>query len=84
MRRCYGGAMLASDLRDLFVSTLAREAGGDRRRWRIAVGEIRLYSLATHPHCNWAVSPSGSIGEMAAVERLADLLRARHPIVTRG
>ncbi|MBB5684605.1 hypothetical protein [Sphingobium boeckii] len=76
--------MTASNLLDLFITTLARNVGGDRRRWRAAVGDVRIYSMATHPHCNWSVTPSGSIAEMAAVERLADDLRGRHPIVERG
>ena len=76
--------MLASDLVDLFVTILARNSGSNRRRWRAAVGDIRIYSLATHPHCNWNVVPSGTVAEVAAVERLADDLRGRHPIVERG
>ncbi|WP_221793360.1 hypothetical protein [Aquisediminimonas sediminicola] len=76
--------MTASNLRDLLVNMLTRDVGGDRRRWRIAVGDVRVYSRATHPHCNWAVAPSGSNREIAEVERLVDDLRARHPIVAAG
>ena len=76
--------MTASDLLDLFVTNLARNSGSNRRRWRVAVGDVRIYSIATHPHCNWSVTPSGSVSEIAAVERLADDLRGRHPIVMQG
>lgn len=76
--------MTASDLQTLFVRTLMREAGGDRRRWRIALGDVRVYSLATHPHCNWAVTPSGSVREIARIEGVADVLRAQHPIISGG
>lgn len=76
--------MTGSQIQDLFVRTLIREIGGDRRRWRVAVGDVRIYSVETHPHCNWAVMPSGTVREMAAIERTADVLRARHPIVTAG
>jgi hypothetical protein len=76
--------MTASDLLELFLTRLVREAGGTRRRWRAVVGAVRLYPVATHPHCNWAVHPSGAAGENAAVERVADDLRARHPIVDAG
>lgn len=73
--------MTAHQLQALLVTRLVRTHGGDSRGWRRAIGEIRLYDLDTHPHCNWAVNPSGSIRENAAIERLCDSLRAEHPIV---
>lgn len=74
--------MTAADLYDLLLSALTRTVGGSRRRWRIVIGDIRVYGLDTHPHCNWSVSPSGSVAEIAAVENAVDDLRGRHPIVT--
>jgi len=74
--------MTAAELRDLFLTTLTRQFGGNRRRWRIAIGEVRVYSRETHPHCNWAVNPSGSAGENSAIEAVSDELRARHPIIS--
>ncbi|MCU6454293.1 hypothetical protein LPN01_09395 [Sphingomonas sp. A2-49] len=76
--------MTSAALHDLFLSTLVRKAGGNRRRWRLVLGEVRLYAVATHPHCNWAVTPTGSAGENDMVERIADDLRVTHPIVTAG
>lgn len=73
--------MLPADLRDLFLTLLTRRHGGSRRRWRMVVGEVKLYSRATHPHCNWSISPSGTAGENAAVEAVSDELRAAHPLV---
>ena len=72
--------MTAADLRDLFLTTLTRRFGGNPRRWRLVIGEVKLYSQTTHPHCNWAVTPSGSAGENSAVEAVADDLRAAYPI----
>jgi hypothetical protein len=69
-------------LQDLLLSALVRNHGGERRRWRTAMGPIRLYDVETHPHCNWAVAPSGSSRENAAMERLLDDMRGRHPIVS--
>jgi hypothetical protein len=74
--------MTASDLQSLLLTTLVREQGGDRRRWRLVLGEVRVYSLATHPHCNWSVAPSGAFADIDAVETLIDTVRAQHPIVT--
>lgn len=74
--------MTADALRDLFLTVLTRRFGGSRRRWRIVIGEVRVYSRESHPHCNWAVTPSGSAGENETVEGVADELRAAHPIVT--
>lgn len=74
--------MTKADLIDLFLAALLRQHGGTRRRWRTVLGDVKLYSAATHPHCNWSLAPSGEAGEIAAVERIADRLRGEHPIVT--
>lgn len=74
--------MTSGELHDLFLSTLVRQAGGTRRRWRLVLGNVKVYSVASHPHCNWSVIPSGSVGEVDTVERIADDLRLRYPIVT--
>jgi hypothetical protein len=74
--------MTIIELQDLIVRTLVRTEGGSPRRWRIVVGPIKIYDLATHAHCNWSVAPSGANGEVAKVERLLDSLRLSHPIVS--
>jgi hypothetical protein len=70
-----------SQIQELLVTTLVRQAGGPPRRWRSAIGAIRLHDRATHPHCNWSVHPSGSPRDVAAVEKLLDTIRLSHPIV---
>lgn len=72
--------MLAGELQDLIVATLARRAGGSQRRWRLALGPVRIHDGAHFP-CNWSVAPSGSAGEVAEIERLLDDLRLQHPTV---
>lgn len=74
--------MTADDLIDRFLARLLREQGGTRRRWRTVVGPVRVYSPATHSHCNWSIAPSGSTADIAAVEAVSDALRSEHPIVT--
>lgn len=76
--------MTASDLQDLLTATLLRQYGGSRRRWKIVLGAVRVYDPETHPHCNWSVTPSGSVAEVAAIEALLDRLRGDHPIVREG
>ncbi len=76
--------MTSGMLLDLFLSTLVRQAGGNRRRWRLVVGDVRLYDPATHPHCNWSITPTGSASENDTVERIADDLRLKHPNVREG
>jgi hypothetical protein len=76
--------MQSSQLQDLIVSKLALEHGGTKRRWRIAVGPIKLHSSATHAHCNWSVAPSGTPRENSQIERLMDDLRLAHPVVSAG
>ena len=39
--------MTASELQSLFVTDLVRRNSGDRRRWRLIVGDVKVYSLAT-------------------------------------
>jgi hypothetical protein len=76
--------MTSGMLHDLFLSTLIKQAGGNRRRWRLVIGEVKLYDPKTHPHCNWSVTPTGTAAENDVVERIADDLRIRHPIVQAG
>ena len=72
--------MTPAKLTDLLVTRLLRH-GGTGQRWRRLLGPVRLYDLATHPHCNWAINPSGSHSEVALIERLLDEIRISHPIV---
>lgn len=73
--------MTTADLRELFIRSLVRDVGGTRGRWGTVIGQPRLYSAETHPHCNWMITPSGTSHENSQVERLADDLRQRHPII---
>lgn len=73
--------MKAAELRDLIVRHLARANGGGTIRWRKALGELKVYSLSTHAHCNWDVRPTGTAHEMDQVERAVDALRLKHPFV---
>ncbi|MDG2534709.1 hypothetical protein P6144_13690 [Sphingomonas sp. HITSZ_GF] len=73
--------MNAADLTDQFLAILLREVGGTRRRWRNVIGAVKRYSAQTHPHCNWSITPGGEAEENAAVERIADRLREKHPII---
>ena len=73
--------MTAYDVRELLIRTIVRKHGGPLMRWRTVVGEIRVYPLSTHPHCNWRADPSGSVREVEAAERIIDQVSAQHPIV---
>lgn len=73
--------MTASEMQDLLVKRLMQSSGGNARRWRIAIGPVKLYDLATHATCNWSVRPSGSSREIAEIERLLDDVRLEHPLL---
>ena len=73
--------MTAADLIDRIVAQLVRRHGGTVRRWKTVLGQVRVYDAETHPHCNWSITPGGEAEENAAVERIADRLRERHPII---
>jgi hypothetical protein len=74
----------ASDLQDRIVATLVRDVGGTKRRWRLAVGAVKVHDPATHPHCNWSLDPAGTRDENAAIERLLDDLRLEVRLVSPG
>jgi hypothetical protein len=76
--------MTSGELQDLLVTTLVRKAGGSARRWRMALGPVHRHDVATHPHCNWSVAPSGGSREIAEIEHLLDTFRLEHPIVAAG
>jgi len=73
--------LTASELRDRLVTVLTRDHLGDRRRWRMAVGKVRVYSTDTHAHCNWSVTPSGSAEDIDRIETLVDRFREEFPII---
>jgi len=74
--------MTSDQLTDLLVARLVRDHGGTKHRWRRAIGPVRLYSLVTHPHCNWAIDPTGTHKEIGLIEHLLDDVRLRHPVLT--
>ncbi len=76
--------MTASELQDLIVTRLTRDRGGTRPAWRRALGQVKVYDPATHPHCNWSISPAGSALANEAIEELLDQLRLEHPRVVNG
>jgi hypothetical protein len=50
----------------------------------MALGPVHRHDVATHPHCNWSVAPSGGSREIAEIEHLLDTFRLEHPIVAAG
>jgi hypothetical protein len=76
--------MTTSELQHLLISALVRKVGGTQRRWRMAIGPVRLHDRATHPHCNWSVAPSGTPQEIEEIESLLDDVRLRFPVVAAG
>jgi hypothetical protein len=76
--------MTGSDIQQLLVTRLVKAHGGTRQRWRQAIGEVRVYSLDTHPQCNWDVRPIGRAADVDAINDLVDELRMRHSRVVAG
>lgn len=73
--------MTAGELQNLIVTLLVKAHGGTRQQWRRAIGDVRVYPVSTHPHCNWDIRSSGTVAEMAAIERLLDTVRLERPHV---
>ena len=78
------GPMTANDLQDLIIRALARQNGGTLRKWRAALGPVRVRDTETHPHCNWSVTPCGGPSENEMIEQLLDDVRLRYPLITAG
>ena len=76
--------MTGSDLQDMIINGLIRGHGGTRRRWRIALGPVRVLDRSTHAPCNWSVAPAGTARENDAIERLLDDVRVSDPLVKEG
>jgi hypothetical protein len=68
-------------LRDILVEILTGAAGGKAAKWRKAVGEVEKLSLAFNIRTNWAIHPTGTAAELAAIEKAAEVVRAAHPYV---
>lgn len=68
--------MTASELTAMILARLIRIEGGSRQAWRRRLGEIRVYSAATHPHCNWDFVDSAS---SRSIEVVLDWARAAYP-----
>jgi hypothetical protein len=73
--------MTVSELEQLLVAKLVRDAGGSQRQWRLALGRITLHDMTTHPHCNWSIAPRGNARENELIETMLDDVRLRHPLV---
>ena len=74
--------MTRDQMIDLLVARLLREQGRSKHHWRKAIGAIRLYDRETHPHCNWTVTPTGSVRDVAIIEGLLDDMRFAHPLLS--
>ncbi|MDO7836736.1 hypothetical protein Q4610_16940 [Sphingobium sp. HBC34] len=69
-------------MNDLMVARLLRDHGRSKHHWRKVIGPIRLYARDTHPHCNWTLTPTGDMRDVALIENLLDDLRMAHPLLT--
>lgn len=76
--------MTATDLEQMLIARLVRERGGTSQIWQRALGRVIVRDTATHAHCNWDVSLSGTYVQRAAIERLLDDVRLEHSIVAAG
>ena len=74
--------MTSDKITDLLVARLVRDHGRSKHHWRKVLGAVRLYTRATHPHCNWTITPTGTAQEISIIEGLMDDLRMRHPLLT--
>jgi len=74
--------MQSTQIHGLILAHLIRNVGGTRQHWRRAVGNLRVFPIATHAHCNWDVYPSGTAADIRAVNEAVDEIRERHPLIT--
>jgi hypothetical protein len=74
--------MTRDQMIDLLVACLLRDHGRSKHHWRKAIGGLRLYDAATHPHCNWTATPTGSLRDVALIESLLDDMRFTYPMLS--
>ena len=74
--------MTAGEIQDMIVRRLVKTRGGTGQEWRRCIGQLRVYAMDTHPHCNWDVFPSGTVSEKTAVNAEVDYVRSTHPHIT--
>ncbi|WP_260598865.1 hypothetical protein [Sphingomonas endolithica] len=67
--------------RDILAEILTGAAGSKAAKWRKAVGEVEKLSLAFNIRTNWAIHPTGSPADLAAIDKAAEVVRAAHPYV---
>jgi hypothetical protein len=72
--------MTAADIRSALLANLVRKHGGSRHEWARAMGNIILYSVRTHPHCNWDVRPAGTAVQVTRICASVDQLRDEVPV----
>jgi hypothetical protein len=68
-------------LRDILVEILTGAAGGTEAKWRKSVGEVEKLSLAFNIRTNWAIHPTGSATDLAAIDKAVEVVRTAHPYV---
>uniref|UniRef100_UPI0035C9F4E4 hypothetical protein n=1 Tax=uncultured Sphingomonas sp. TaxID=158754 RepID=UPI0035C9F4E4 len=71
----------AAELRDTLAHILAGAAGGTEEEWRAAIGEIEKLPTWANIRSNWAVHPTGSAKQLAAIEKAVEVVRAAQPYV---
>ena len=66
-------------LADLLVELLTGAAGGTEAEWRSAIGDVEKLPTWANVRSNWAVHPTGTAGQLAAIKKAVEVVRAAHP-----
>jgi hypothetical protein len=71
-----------NQLRQLLATILAGATGKAETVWAAKLGTLRPVPPTTDPRSNWKLTGSmGSVGDIKAIEKAVDIVRAEHPYV---
>lgn len=74
----YGQCPHPYELRDLLVQVIIGAVGGDKAKWRKALGETENLAIAFHAQSNWAVHPT----VVAPSKSIADTQMVTKPLLS--
>ena len=70
------------EIRDLLAHLLAGVTGDGEAKWRRLIGPIERYPTWKYVRFNWGVKPRAMGGELEAITKAVELVRAEHPYIS--
>jgi hypothetical protein len=69
------------DIRELLAHLLAGVTRKPKTHWKRLIGEVTALPIVFNPRSNWRINPKGTLEEIEAIEKAAEIVRQAHPYV---